>query len=243
MPLSPDWFERLAMLHLHKGPGPMLDLAGAMTAKAVNTAIKLRIFEALEQEALAPADLAVRCGADPRGITLLLEALESSGYLRSSDGVWALTTMSRVWLLPSSPRYIGGVFAYIDDAMRRWDYLDESIRAGAPPRTGREWMDGREGAWDRYQAGMCGLARLVGPEVVSRTPLRRRTRRLLDIGGGHGLYAVLFCRRYPDLRATVLDLPQCRTAALETIAAAGMERRVEFQHGDFHGTRQRQALL
>lgn len=32
-------------------------------------------------------------------------------------------------------------------------------------------------------------------------------RRMLDVGGNSGEFALQVCRRHPDLRATVLDLP------------------------------------
>ncbi|MCW4043412.1 MAG: methyltransferase, partial [Candidatus Bathyarchaeota archaeon] len=58
-------------------------------------------------------------------------------------------------------------------------------------------------------------------------------RRLLDVGGGHGLHAINFCSRYPDLSATILDWPQTRKIAEANIATAGMDKRVSFREGDF----------
>jgi hypothetical protein len=56
---------------------------------------------------------------------------------------------------------------------------------------------------------------------------------LLDLGGGPGTYAIHFCRQYPGLTATVMDLPTTRPFAENTIRKLGMEDRVCFVPGDF----------
>ena len=43
-----------------------------------------------------------------------------------------------------------------------------------------------------------------------RMPVPDGARDMLDIGGSHGYLSVAVCRRHPELRATVLDLPCCR---------------------------------
>src|SRR5438874_1484616 len=46
-------------------------------------------------------------------------------------------------------------------------------------------------------------------------------RRLLDVGGGPGTFAVLLAQKYPDLQVTVLDLPEVVSIARELIQEAG----------------------
>ena len=55
---------------------------------------------------------------------------------------------------------------------------------------------------------------------------------MIDLGGGHGLYSIGFCRNNPALSAVVFDWPSAREVACETIQSAGMEQRVRFQEGD-----------
>jgi predicted O-methyltransferase YrrM len=80
---------------------------------------------------------------------------------------------------------------------------------------------------------MMATARMADPEVIAKVKLPVTARRLLDVGGGHGLHAINFCSRYPDLSATILDWPQTRKVAEANIAAAGMDKRVSFREGDF----------
>ena len=231
MPIPLTLLERLGILQLNEGPAPMLDLAAALATKAVLTALRLGLLEALEGGARTADDLADHCGAPVTGVRHLLDALAATGYLRAEADRYALTPMSRTWLLASSPRCMADLFPQIEDTLARWDDLEASIRGGRPVQLGWQWLDAHDGAWERYHAGLRAVARMVGPEVVRRTRLRGEPRRLLDIGGSHALYSVLFCQAHAGLEATVLDWPCARATAEDTIVAAGMADRVRFLEG------------
>src|SRR4029453_18912598 len=54
---------------------------------------------------------------------------------------------------------------------------------------------------------------------------------LLDIGGGSGAYDIELCRRNPNLRATVFDLPPVCKTATEKVGSAGFGDRIEVTPG------------
>jgi SAM-dependent methyltransferase len=56
--------------------------------------------------------------------------------------------------------------------------------------------------------------------------------RMLDIGGSHGYFSVALCRRYPQLSAVVLDLPQAVAEAAPLLSAEEMGDRVAHRAGD-----------
>jgi predicted O-methyltransferase YrrM len=55
---------------------------------------------------------------------------------------------------------------------------------------------------------------------------------MLDIGGSHGYFSVALCRRYPELRAVVLDLPQAVEQAGPILEKEGMGERVVLRAGN-----------
>jgi hypothetical protein len=236
MPILPSIAERLMMLALHQGPGPtpMLDFIGAQAFRAVCVAVRLGLFEALGTGALSGADVARRVGTSERGTVLLLEALEALGYVRRRHALYANTMMTARWLLRSSPTSLGsGILFFESMVFDRWAHLEESIRSGRPALPGADWLAQRPDGWRIYQEGMLATARMVAGEVVSRVRLPRDARRLLDVGGGHGLYSVRFCRRQPGLLATVFDVPPALDVARDVVTAEGMQGRVVLQAGDF----------
>jgi hypothetical protein len=233
MPVTPNFIERMILLKLHQGPGPLLDMLGGMACKAVSVAVKLDIFESLNSRPLTASEIAHRIKASKRGIQLLLSALEAIGYVKQEGGRYSNTPMTFKWMVHSSPHYIAEMFPYTNDILERWGYLDEAIRKGETPILTWEWFDQHPGGWENYNAAMLALARMAGPEVIAKVKLPDTARRLLDVGGSHGLYAINFCNRYPALSATILDWPQTRKAAEANITVRGMEKRVSFREGDF----------
>lgn len=221
-------------MRLNKAPGPVLDLLGAQAFRAGSVAVKLGVFESLGTGPLAAAEVAHIIKADERGTTLLLEALEALGYVERKKGRYANTRMTAKWLLRNSPTSLASGLPFFEGMVfDRWGHLEESIRRGKPAIYGYEWLEEHPGSWRVYQEGMIAIARLAADEVVARVRLPARARRLLDVGGGHGLYSIRFCHRYPELSATVFDLPQALELARETIAAEGIGDRVAVSAGDF----------
>lgn len=80
--------------------------------------------------------------------------------------------------------------------------------------------------WVRFTSA---LTRVEAPALLDATDLSGR-RRLLDVGGNSGEFAAQACRRHPELRATVLDLPvvcllgERHVAALPEASRIGFER-------------------
>ena len=234
MPVPTNLMERVILLRLNMGPGPMLDLLGAMAFKTVAIAVRLDIFEVIGSGSLSAADVARRIEADEQSTELLLQALESIGYIKKQDDRYANTPMSAKWMVRSSPYYIASGFPHFEEGLiRRWGYLDEAIRQGKPPTLAWEWLDQHPNRWEHYNAAMMATARIAGEEIIAKAKLPSTARRLIDVGGGHGLYAINFCHRYPALSATILDWPQARQVAESTIAAEKVGDRVTFQEGDF----------
>jgi hypothetical protein len=58
-------------------------------------------------------------------------------------------------------------------------------------------------------------------------------RRLLDVGGGSGGFPIALCGRFPDLSASVYDLPHVCPIAEGKIDAAGLGKAVDTIPGDF----------
>ena len=233
MPVTTNFLERMILLRLNQGPGPFLDLFGAMAFKAVSTALELDIFEALSGGPLTPEELGRRIKASERGTVLLLKALDAIGYVEKQDGRYANTPMTIKWMLRSSPKCISSGFSHLENILEQWDYLGEAIRRGETPKLAWEWLDQHPTGWEDYNAAMMATARMADDEIIVKVKLPPTARRLLDVGGGHGLHAINFCHRYPDLSATVMDWPQAREVAEATIAAEGMGDRVSFRECDF----------
>ncbi|MEK7870722.1 MAG: methyltransferase, partial [Nitrospirota bacterium] len=58
--------------------------------------------------------------------------------------------------------------------------------------------------------------------------------RMLDLGGGAGTNAIAFCQVYPELTATVFDLPATLRLTEKTVKEAGLDSRIALLPGNFN---------
>ena len=234
MPVQLGLMEQLLFINLNAAPGPLLDLLGSLAFRTVLAGVRLGAFESLEESPKTPAELAASLSCDAAGMQRLLEALEPLGYVAERDSSYANTPMTSKWLVHTSPENIVSGILFWGMALRElWGNLEESLQSGKPPVDFYPWIGAHPAESKDFQDWMAAVARLGMDEVASRLRLSSQTRRLLDIGGGHGAYSIGLCQRYPNLEAAIIDAPHALEAARKNIHAAGLEQRITLMPGDF----------
>jgi SAM-dependent methyltransferase len=215
---------------LNVAPRPLLETQMAYTlARLIMVATKLGVFEALAEGPSKAPEVAERCGTSPAGTEKLLFALAGAEYLRAENGGYALTPVSRKWLLRESPHSIADKLLL---QFHEWEWLERAedyVRTGEPLEI-HSMTDDEQ--WDLYQRGMRAMANAFAGEAVRRMPVPKGATEMLDIGGSHGYYSVALCRKHEGLRSVILDLPQAVEHAAPLLAAEGMGDRVVHRAGD-----------
>ncbi len=215
-----------------RNTGDLLALSGGYwSACALHAGVKLDIFTLLAVRSCRGAEAAAAIGADARGTIMLLNALSALGLLEKNSDSFSTTPFSARYLSKSSPDYMGHIIMHHHFLMQSWKDLDRSVRTGAPLR-GHEARNTDETEHESFLMGMFNLAMLLAPKVAEGIDLSGK-RRLLDLGGGPGTYAIHFALKNPQLHAVILDLPSTRKFAEKTIARFGVADRVSFVDGDF----------
>jgi 2-polyprenyl-3-methyl-5-hydroxy-6-metoxy-1,4-benzoquinol methylase len=223
------------MMGLNKGPGPFLDIAGGFSFYAVYSAVKLNLFETLGKDALSTEELAERLGCTERGFGVLLEMLDSLGYVQHKAGRYANTKMTAKWMLDESSMNFAQAFRYYGDSLGDlWPDLHGTITSGRPKLGFYDWLKDHPDASAQYQEFMSTLARMMLPDIAKKIVLRPYQRKLLDIGGGHGMYSIALCRKYDDLTVTIFDSAYSRPIAAGNIEEAGLQDRIQFKEGNYY---------
>jgi ubiquinone/menaquinone biosynthesis C-methylase UbiE len=236
MPLRPTLLERL-LARLNLVPTPLFDamLAPGIT-RALVTACQLELFDALSAQSLTLTALAERVKSEPEGLRLLLDILVSAGYVRSRGGLYRNSRTAQRWLTSSSPVTIAPYILHSPDLVAFWDYMPQVVRENRQAMTMPYEQDASSPAMQellaRHYAGLASLAMALGKEVIVRAPVPMGATHLLDVGGSHAAYSVLFCRKYPRLQATILDIQPGIEAGQRTAKQTGMSGRLSFVRGD-----------
>lgn len=199
---------------------------------ALQAAVQLDLFTALHDGALAMDELADHLGCNKRAFGMLLGALASMELVERKDGLVSAAPSALPFLSRKSPGYAGFIIKHHFNIMPGWAQLDKAVLTGSSTakKSTRYTTDHAER--EDFLMGMYNIARLQAELLADTLDLSGR-KHLLDVGGGPGTYALYFCKKNPELRATIFDLPTTEAFAAKTIASFGLGGRVEFMAGNF----------
>jgi 3-hydroxy-5-methyl-1-naphthoate 3-O-methyltransferase len=209
---------------------------GAVRAQALAFALRIGLFDRLENEPMTFERISELFSLQPRVLPALLSFLSTQGLLRREEaGSFSNTTAASVFLVRSSPDYVGGrslLFQGFYDAFR---HLPESLASGRPwTESGQEDMFSGFSEEDQrwFAEGMFSNA-AHGAKALLEVVDFREVRNLLDVGGNAGGYAIRLAIAHPHLHVSIFDLEPVAALAREKIAGAGTEERVSFVPGSF----------
>lgn len=166
---------------------------------------KIDLFCTLNQGSGTLEELAKKTNCDNRALHNLLRVLGTLGYVEENNGRYSLTKYTRKAL----PVELYQDFTYFvgPSICLSIEHVEHALRE-APEEGVIGWDRVKEGELARtYQVTMRWLASSTVKEVVKKIKLPNGSKKMLDIGGSHGLYCVEMCRKYPQLQATVMDWP------------------------------------
>ncbi|WP_326556936.1 methyltransferase [Micromonospora sp. NBC_01796] len=231
VPLPPEVAR--AFMETDEAPSAHLDMLNAISFRTAGAGLRLGVFEELANGPLPVASLAERIGADPLGLRLLLDALVGFGYLVQPGDAYANSENTSRWLLRSTPDSFAPVLSFWTTVVTElWGDLETSVRQGGPTGDFYAWLERRPETLADFQTMLRRLAGWLSEEVITLVPAPPSGGRLLDLGGGHAGYTAAFCQAYPELRATVVDLPGALSQGRAVVESAGLTDRVELRPGD-----------
>ena len=203
---------------------------GYRSAILLLTANRLRIFDSLAGEPSTAPLLAKHLGLNERALAILLDALAALGLLLKRGDRFLVGTEVRDILVRDGKNYQGNILDHRYNLLHRWVDLPRVVEEGGPAGIMRSKRTSRE--WREFILGMVDVAGTSADAFLEALDLSGR-RRLLDLGGGPGTYAIALCRRYPDLLAVIFDLPETVPIAKELIERHGLTGRIETMEGDY----------
>jgi predicted O-methyltransferase YrrM len=196
---------------------------------ALKAAVEQGLFDVLEHQKSVDA-IADELGTESEMTEDLCEVLCDLGILQRNGTEYGNTDMSNAFLKRSSFRFQGEVIKNLSHGFKLWESLAHVWATGPIVLSDDAFFSENNFIQSlRAQVVTGELQRTT--EIISGLPEFSEARRLLDLGGGHGLYSVALCERNPDLEATIFDFPDMERHA-DSILSAHCATRVHFQAGN-----------
>jgi SAM-dependent methyltransferase len=210
----------------NSGPDRIFRMASFWQTRVLQTGVLMGVFDALADGPRTAAQLARRLKAKTRSLELLLNALAGLDLLVKRGETFADTRESARYLVTSSDECIAANVAHGAHMWDTWGKLEQAVRTNRPVRHERLRKRTPE-TLRAFILAMHSGGRAKGERIAEALDLSGRTH-LVDVGGGPGTYAIMFCRHSPRLHATVVDRKEVIPITREVVARYRLEKRFDF---------------
>ncbi len=202
------------------------------------------VFGRLANGPVGRVELRDDLGLADRPFLVLLTALRAMGLVNlDGEDRLSLTAIAAEHLVPGAEFDVGGYVGLAAESPGVLEMVDR-LKTNRPAGGGDEdkgaafiFREGIESAMEREASAraltlaLAGRARNVAPVLAAKVPLTG-CNRLLDVGGGTGIYAIAWLQNHPELTAIVWDRPEVLKVAREMAESFGVSARLETLPGD-----------
>ncbi len=214
-------------------PEEVLRLAhNFMESRLLLSAAEFNLFTILNSAPLSAQEVASRIGADPRALTVLLDALSAMGLLVKQSGTYQCVNAASTFLSEDAPNSVLPMILDAAHLWRIWSGLTDAVRG---TMVSKDEAKSSRSAEDlrAFIGAMHVIAAPRAHEIVAAVnPGSSKT--LLDVGGASGTYTIAFLKAVPEMKATLFDKPEVVEMARERLSKASLLSRVTLVSGDFY---------
>ena len=193
---------------------------------ALRAGIELKLFTAIGAGHRTPEALAPVCNASARGLRVLCDFLTIIGFLTKDDSGYALTADSQIFLVESSPAYMGGMVSFLFHPLmeKGSGHVTDAVRRGGTILPDEGSVSDDNPVWVDFARGMAPMmmppAALIAQLTTGSGPLK-----VLDIAAGHGLFGLMIAQRNPAAEVYALDWKNVLAVAHENAVKFGVADR------------------
>ncbi len=204
---------------------------GFERAQVLFTAFELAIFTKLEEPMTSEA-LIREMGLNPEITVRFMDVLTAMSLLCKKGESYQTAPELAPFLVESEPYFS----RYLKSAVRErkiWMNLTEALVEEPLSNPEKEKFAYTQDSLE-WTARDCMHGRLQKTlKLVSDLPEFKKARSLIDLGGGHGLFAIGFAQENPDLEAFVYDRPEITELTRQYVEKYGVQERVKVFSGDY----------
>lgn len=194
------------------------------------SAIELGLFTILDKQMLPSKEVAQKINADERATDRLMNALVALGFLRKVRGKFFNSENASQYLVKGKPEFMGGLFHSLG-LWNTWSSLTESVKAGTSAAEhklssgGIDWLESFIGAMHYRGVKEAKITALMLDLSASK--------KMLDVGGGSGAFAMEFIKKNLNMNAVIFDLPNVIPITKRYVEQKKMDDKISYLSGDY----------
>lgn len=196
------------------------------------TAVRLRIFTILADKGMTVGEISSGLGTETQKLKPFLDACVSLDFLLCQNGKYRNSQFSRDHLVEGNPAYIADFIQMVSAESKQWDGLYGLITGKDDGPSDHRDHHSDEADARKFTLAMNNIGMLGEAEALADAVDLGDCRKMVDAGGGSGLYSVYLCRTNPHLRSVVIDNKETLAAAREVITGCEEEDRIELREAD-----------
>jgi hypothetical protein len=213
---------------------------GFTLSRSIAVAAQMGVADLLKDGPRSAEELAQSLGVHARSLYRLLRALAGAGvFAEEADRRFRLTPLSEL-LRSDAPESLRGFAAMMANQVNfeTWSQLPYSITTGKPTfphKFGKAWwawLEQNPAEAKVFHDAMTSLSAGAAAAVVSAYDFTG-IKKLVDVGGGHGLLLASVLAKYPQMKGVLYDEPGVIRGAPDVLKAHGVADRCETVGGDF----------
>ncbi len=202
-----------------------------MASRALLSAAELDLFTSLEDGPQTAKELSQAKGLDERATDRLLNSMVANGYLDKTRGRYGLNEQG-ARLSANHSRSVLPMIRHMIHVWDNWSRLTETVIQGV--NTERESITELDKQKQRdFIEAMHTVGRDLAEEIAAFYG-ETSCRRLLDVGGGSGVYTLAFLRQNPAMEGIIFDLPRVIPITEERVRQEEEGERITLFPGDFY---------
>jgi hypothetical protein len=221
-------------------PASIMQLGlGFWGSKVLLTAVELGLFTELAHGALDENAIRHKLKLHARASRDFLDALVALGMLRRTEGLYANTEATDLFLDRSKPSYVGGILEMCNSRLYGfWGALGDALRSGKPQneaKAGGNAFDSLYAEPERlktFLSAMTGISMGAARAIAAKFPWSQY-KTFADVGCAQGGTPVQIALAHPHLHGIGYDLASVKPVFETYVKSFSLSDRLTFTPGDF----------
>lgn len=220
-----------------------IDLQEAvMISRCVVAAERLQLFRKLHGKQLTAETIGKKVGIHKNCLVQFLAAMVSVGLLKRNGKLFSNSALAEKYYIKE--RSIYWTTLYSEECVREFvafSVLEEMLKTGKGyeeilgiKRTGYIEMMMKNRRWADDFTNMLYHFHQPDARALAQNLDLKNHEKVLDVAGGSGVMSMALARKYPHIKACVLDIENVIAAAKKIIRKEGLSKRVDARVGDMN---------